>query len=300
MTGPAREPFGTRLAAAMVARGPLCVGIDPHPQLLAAWGLDDDVAGLERFARTVVEALGDQVAVLKPQCAFFERHGSRGVAVLEQVLAEAAQAGALTIADAKRGDIGSTMTAYAQAFVGEGSPLAADAVTASPYLGFESLRPLLDLAAANGRGVFVLALTSNPEGPALQLATTADGRSVAQTILDAVSEQNRGSAGLGSSGLGSSGLSSTRLGSVGVVVGATAGSAASGLRVDVGGPVLAPGIGAQGAGPEQLRALFPHSLSAVLPSSSREVLGAGPTPAGLRRAAQACLEQVRDALTTPV
>ena len=295
MTGPAREPFGTRLAAAMAARGPLCVGIDPHPQLLAAWGLDDDVAGLERFARTVVEVLGGQVAVLKPQCAFFERHGSRGVAVLEQVLAEAAQAGALTIADAKRGDIGSTMTAYAQAFVGEGSPLAADAVTASPYLGFESLRPLLDLAAATGRGVFVLALTSNPEGPQLQLATTADGRSVAQTILDAVSEQNRGSAGLGSTG-----LSSTGLGSTGVVVGATAGSAASGLRVDVGGPVLAPGIGAQGAGPEQLRALFPHSLGAVLPSSSREVLGAGPTPAGLRRAAQACLEQVRGALTTPV
>jgi len=289
MTVPSREPFGTRLAAAMAARGPLCVGIDPHPQLLAAWGLDDDVAGLERFARTVVDALGHQVAVLKPQCAFFERHGSRGVAVLERVLADAAQAGALTIADAKRGDIGSTMTAYAQAFVGEGSPLAADAVTASPYLGFESLRPLLDLAAATGRGVFVLALTSNPEGPALQLARTADGRSVAQTILDAVADENRGAAGPGSAGLGS----------VGVVVGATAGSAASGLRVDVGGPVLAPGIGAQGAGAAQLRALFPGSLSAVLPSSSREVLGAGPTAAGLRQAAQATLEQVRGALTDP-
>ncbi len=277
MTGPARESFGARLVAAMAARGPLCVGIDPHPQLLAAWGLDDDVAGLERFCRTVVEALGDRVAVLKPQCAFFERHGSRGVAVLERVLAEAALAGALTIADAKRGDIGSTMAAYAEAFAGEGSPLAADAVTASPYLGFESLRPLLDLAAATGRGVFVLALTSNPEGPPLQLATTADGRSVAQTVLDAVAAGNRGA---------------RPLGSVGVVVGATAGSAAAGLRVDVNGPVLTPGIGAQGAGAAQLRALFPGALPAVLPSSSREVLGAGPSTSALRQAADRTLEQV--------
>lgn len=273
-----RQPFGTRLATATAERGPLCVGIDPHAALLSAWGLDDDIAGLERFSRTVVEALADRVAVLKPQCAFFERFGSRGIAVLETVLAEAASAGALTIADAKRGDIGSTMAAYAQAFVGEGSPLAADAVTASPYLGFGSLRPLLDLAAATGRGVFVLALTSNPEGPDVQHALAADGRTVAQTILDAIAAENAGAAPLGS---------------VGAVVGATTGEGGRSHTLAVNGPLLAPGIGAQGATADDLRAVFGAALSAVLPSSSREVLRGGPTVQGLRDAAARTLDEVR-------
>ncbi len=273
-----REAFGARLVAATVARGPLCVGIDPHPQLLSQWGLDDDVAGLERFALTTVEALAGQVAVLKPQCAFFERHGSRGVAVLERVLAEAGQAGALTIADAKRGDIGSTMTAYAQAFVGEGSPLAADAVTASAYLGFGSLRPLLDLAAQTGRGVFVLALTSNPEGPQVQHARLADGRTVAQSMLDAVAAENAGA---------------QPLGSVGAVVGATIGGAGAAHDLSaVNGPLLAPGVGAQGAGSAELRQVFGAALAHVLPSSSREVLRGGPTVDGLREAAARTLDEV--------
>ncbi|HET9658503.1 MAG TPA: orotidine-5'-phosphate decarboxylase [Kineosporiaceae bacterium] len=280
-TVPARAPFGARLRAAMDDRGPLCVGIDPHPGLLREWGLADDVAGLERFALTVVEALADRVAVFKPQAAFFERHGSRGVAVLERVLAEAAGAGALTIADAKRGDIGSTMAAYADAFAGEGSPLAADAVTASPYLGFGSLRPLLDLARDTGRGVFVLALTSNPEGPQVQHATGADGRTVAQSILDAVAAENAGA---------------QPLGSVGAVVGATVGAAGTGHRLDVNGPLLAPGIGAQGATAEDLRAVFGAALGNVLPSSSREVLRGGPGAAGLRAAADRTLDQIREAL----
>jgi orotidine-5'-phosphate decarboxylase len=277
-----REPFGVRLSAAVRTRGPLCVGIDPHPGLLRAWGMDDDVASLEVFALTVVEALADRVAVLKPQCAFFERHGARGLAVLERVLAQAGQAGALTIADAKRGDIGSTMAAYADAFVGEGSPLAADAVTASPYLGFESLRPLLDLAARTGRGVFVLALTSNPEGPQVQHARLADGRTVAQSMLDAVAAENAAVA---------------HLGSVGVVVGATVGAAGRAHDLSrVNGPFLAPGIGAQGAGPAELRAVFGDALAAVLPSSSREVLQGGPGVAGLRTAAARALEELADIL----
>jgi orotidine-5'-phosphate decarboxylase len=283
-----REPFGVRLRAAVTARGPLCVGIDPHPGLLAQWGLPDDVAGLERFALTVVEALADRVAVLKPQVAFFERHGSRGVAVLERVLARAADAGALTVADAKRGDIGSTMAAYADAFVGEGSPLAADAVTASPYLGFGSLRPLLDLAAKTGRGVFVLGLTSNPEGPAVQHAIGPDGRSVAGVVLDAVRAENAAAAQQG------------RLGSIGVVVGATIGAEVVhrlGLDLDVAGPLLAPGIGAQGATAADLRAVFGPARAAVLPSSSREVLREGPSVPGLRGAAERTLCDVVEALT---
>ena len=284
-----RDPFGTRLHAAMAARGPLCVGIDPHPGLLAAWDLADDIGGLERFSRAVVEALADRVAVLKPQVAFFERHGSRGIAVLERVLAEAASAGALTIADAKRGDIGSTMAAYADAFVGEGSPLAADAVTASPYLGFGSLRPLLDLAAATGRGVFVLGLTSNPEGPSVQHAVGPDGRSVARAVLEGVRAENGPQIAAG-----------RPLGSVGAVVGATVGADAArrlGLDLaDVHGPLLAPGIGAQGATAADLRAVFGAARRSVLPSSSREVLGAGPSRAGLRAAAERTLAEVRLAL----
>ena len=157
-------PYGPRLAAALAQRGPLCVGVDPHPAILDRWGLSADVAGLERCARGMVEALGHTVAVFKPQSAFFEAYGSRGIAVLERTLADIAAAGALSILDVKRGDIGSTMDAYAAAYLTDGSPLAADAVTLSPYLGFGSLSGAVDLARAQGRGVYVLALTSNPEG----------------------------------------------------------------------------------------------------------------------------------------
>ena len=277
------QPFGARLRAAMDTRGPLCVGIDPHPGLLTQWGLNDDVGGLERFSLTVVEALGDRVAVLKPQSAFFERFGSAGVAVLERVIALSREAGALTIVDAKRGDIGSTMTAYAQAYVGAGSPLAGDAVTVSPYLGFESLRPLLDLARQTGSGVFVLALTSNPEGGGVQHARAPDGRTVAQTVIDAAATENAGA---------------LPLGSVGVVVGATV--TGIGREHDLSGlngPLLAPGIGAQGATAADLREIFGSALGDVLPNSSREVLSGGPTVSGLRDAASRAGDAVSAALT---
>jgi orotidine-5'-phosphate decarboxylase len=276
------QSFGARLRAAMDTRGPLCVGIDPHPGLLTQWGLNDDVGGLERFSLTVVEALGDRVAVLKPQSAFFERFGSAGVSVLERVIALSREAGALTIVDAKRGDIGSTMTAYAQAYVGAGSPLAGDAVTVSPYLGFESLRPLLDLARQTGRGVFVLALTSNPEGGGVQHARAPDGRTVAQAVIDAAAAENAGS---------------EPLGSVGVVVGATV--TGIGREHDLSGlngPLLAPGIGAQGATAADLREIFGSALGDVLPNSSREVLSGGPTVSGLRDAASRAQDAVSVAL----
>lgn len=284
LSGPG-EPFGARLAAAMAARGPLCVGIDPHPGLLERWGLPDDASGLERFALTVVTALAGHVAALKPQAAFFERHGSRGVAVLESVVAACRSAGVLSIVDAKRGDVGSTMAAYADAYAGAGSPLAGDAVTASPYLGFGSLRPLLDAAAATGRGVFVLALTSNPEGAEVQHARNPDGRTVAQAVIDAVAAENGPLRAFPAPG--------DPMGSVGVVVGATV--ARAGREHDLsklGGPILAPGIGAQGAGGAELRAVFGASLPWVLASSSREVLGAGPSVSALRDAAARTLDGV--------
>lgn len=160
---PGSAAFGTRLAEATAARGPLCLGIDPHPELLTAWGLPATPDGLAAFSEACVAAFAG-FAVVKPQVAFFEAYGSAGYAVLERTIAALREAGVLVLADAKRGDIGSTMAAYAAAWAGE-SPLAADAVTASPYLGFGSLQPLLETATAYRRGVFVLAATSNPEGP---------------------------------------------------------------------------------------------------------------------------------------
>jgi orotidine-5'-phosphate decarboxylase len=268
-----RRPFGERLAAAVADRGPLVVGVDPHLPLLRAWGLPEDPGGLERFALTVVDALADRVAVVKPQSAFFERFGSRGVGVLERVLAGIRDAGALALLDVKRGDVGSTMAGYAGAYTDPASPLAADALTASPYLGFGSLRPLLGAAYAHGAGVFVLALTSNPEGASVQRATGPDGRTVAQRVLDDAAEANAAELA----------VTAGPLGSVGVVVGATA--AGHGHRLDhVRGPILAPGLGAQGAAAADLPAVFGAALPDVLPAVSREVLGHGPDTGRLRAA----------------
>jgi orotidine-5'-phosphate decarboxylase len=274
------ETFGSRLHRAVAERGPLCVGIDPHSALLTRWGLSDDVAGLELFARTVVDALADRVAVLKPQSAFFERFGSRGIGVLESIIRQSREAGALVLLDVKRGDIGSTMAAYASAYLDPSSSLRADAITLSPYLGVGSLRPAFDMAAAHGGGVFVLALTSNPEGSTVQHAVTGDGRTVAQTVIDEISQLNAGA---------------DPLGSVGLVVGATIGDTGHDLS-KVNGPLLAPGLGAQGATPAGLRTIFGDSLPNVLPSYSREVLNAGPDLADLRAAAQRAATDCRAAL----
>ncbi|GAA0741444.1 orotidine-5'-phosphate decarboxylase [Dactylosporangium roseum] len=274
------EPFGARLRAAMDALGPLCVGIDPHPSLLASWGLSDDVKGLEVFSRTVGEALADRVAVIKPQSAFYERFGSQGIAVLESTIRQLRSAGALVLLDVKRGDIGSTAAAYADAYLDPASPLCADAITVSPYLGFGSLRPIIEKAQQNGLGAMVLALTSNPEGAAVQRAVAADGRTVAQTVIDEISQVNAGA---------------RPLGDVGVVIGATVGPTGHDL-INLNGPILAPGLGAQGGRPDDLRLVFGDAVRNVLPSWSREVLGAGPDVAALRAAA----ERARDACVSAI
>ncbi len=261
-----RASYGERLTDVVGERGALCVGIDPHPGLLDQWGLPRDAAGLERFARGVVDALGSTVAVFKPQSAFFEAYGSAGIAVLELVLADIAAAGAISLLDVKRGDIGSTMDAYAAAYLAEGSTLAADAITITPYVGVETLAGTADLAVQNGRGVYVLALTSNPEAPAQQLARTANGGTVAETVIDWAAARNAGA---------------DPLGSVGLVVGATIDPPGFDFA-KLNGSILAPGVGAQGGRPESLPAIFGPATELVLPSASRDVLAAGPDPEGLR------------------
>jgi orotidine-5'-phosphate decarboxylase len=265
--------FGARLHAAVAARGPFCVGIDPHAALLHDWGLSDDVAGLETFALTVVEAVAPHVSVVKPQSAFYERFGSRGIAVLERVIADSRAAGALVLLDVKRGDIGSTSQAYADAYLDPTSPLASDAITASPFLGFGSLDPMIDTARTHGAGVFVLGLTSNKEGPEVQHARIDGGGTVAGRIFDHLRRLNDGA---------------DPLGSFGAVVGATIGTTDEDLAFN--GPILAPGFGAQGGTVADVRRIF--GAATVLPSSSREVLRLGPDRGAMRDAARRANEEL--------
>lgn len=262
--------FGTRLWATLGEYGPLCVGIDPHASLLESWGLGVSADGAREFGLRVVEACAGRVGIVKPQVAFFERYGSAGFAALEEVMAAARSANLIVIADAKRGDIGTTMDGYAAAWLEPGSPLEADAVTLSPYLGPDSLYPTISAAIRRNKGAFVLAATSNPEGRPVQTAITrddsaSDDESVASRIAREIGGLNVGLPGA--------------LGSAGLVVGATVDRAAFGLSdvVLAGAPVLAPGFGAQGAEPADLPRLFGYVAANVIASESRSILAVGPS-----------------------
>ena len=263
----AARGFGERLVEAGREHGRLCVGIDPHATLLAQWGLEDTVEGLRAFSDTCVEAFAGHVAVVKPQVAFFERFGSAGFAVLEDTLAKLRERGTLVIADAKRGDIGSTMAGYAAAWLAPGSPLEADALTVTPYLGVGSLAPAIELAGQHGKGVFVMAANSNPEAVALQTGTI-DGKMLSQRMVDECAEYNRAS-------------DAGHIGHVGVVVGATVATPPALDRLNA--PVLMPGVGAQGATVADAEAIAGEVGHLVFPSVSRSVLAAGPEVAELRK-----------------
>ncbi|PVE95652.1 orotidine-5'-phosphate decarboxylase [Microbacterium sp. TPD7012] len=259
------QSFGARVRGALDARGPLCVGIDPHAELLAAWGLGDDAAGVREFGLRTVDAAAGRVGVVKPQVSFFERFGSQGIAALEDVLAAARAAGLLVIADAKRGDIGSTMDDYARAWLTPGAPLEADALTVNPFLGVGALDGTFALAAKHEKGVFVLAATSNPEAAGVQRAIGATGLTVSAEIVGEVSARNAGLVEPGA------------WGSFGFVIGATVDWDQAGITpFGPIAPILAPGFGTQGATPADLRARFGTMADAVIASESRSILSAGP------------------------
>lgn len=266
--------FGQRLASAFAEHGQLCLGIDPHAHLLEAWGLPDTPSGLRDFGLRIVEAANGIVGLVKPQVAFFERHGAEGFAALEAVLAAARAAGLLTIADAKRGDIGSTVEAYGQAWLTPGGPLEADAMTILAYQGVGSVAAPVALAHAVGKGLLVLAATSNPESiePQTALITTGPraGRTVAAGIVDEVIELNAGAQ-----------RDSAPIGSIGVVLGATVEAERYGIALEAmaaapATPILAPGFGHQGAGFAQLRGRYREASPFVIAATSRGVLAAGP------------------------
>lgn len=265
--------FGDTLVAAGREHGRLCVGIDPHASLLDAWGLPDNADGLRTFALTCVEAFAGEVALVKPQVAFFERFGSAGFVVLEETLAALRESGTLTVADAKRGDIGSTMAGYAAAWLEPGSPLEADAVTLTPYLGVGSLEPAISLAAAHGKGVFVMAANSNPEAEVFQSAPLGEPASEAPTVAQYMVDE--------CAGYNAAARDEASIGHVGVVVGATVVKPPA--LDELNGCVLMPGVGAQGATFADVDRLAGHSAHLVIPSVSRSVLQVGPDVDNLRK-----------------
>lgn len=259
--------FGDRLHGSFERSGRLCVGIDPHVWLLDRWELDRSAVGAREFGLRVVEAAVGRAGIVKPQVSFFERWGSAGFAALERVLAEARAAGLVIIGDAKRGDIGSTMDAYAEAWLTPGSPLEVDALTVSPYLGLGSLSGTIGIARGNGKGLFVLAATSNPEASGVQQARRTDvDATVAASMVGGVSALNS---------------EDDLVGSFGVVLGATLALADFGIPLDHETtptlPILAPGFGAQGAEAAQMSAIFGALAKGVIVSESRSLLEKGPS-----------------------
>lgn len=260
--------FAERFATLSAERSPLCLGLDPSEEVFDQWGLASDAGGLRRFCAAVLEAVADQVAVVKPQTAFFERFGPAGMAELAAVTAQLRAQGVLSLIDGKRGDVPGTMAGYAQAMLGAGSGFGGDAMTVSAYLGFEALSPVFDRAKATGTAAFVVVHSSNPDGRALQSARHQDGRTVAETLADEIVAANRQNPG-----------------AIGAVVGATiAQEAASLVERLPSALILAPGVGAQGAQMEDVGRKFASARGRVLPSVSRDILRHGPSIQALRDA----------------
>lgn len=279
--------FASRLEQAFNKYGQLCVGVDPHPALLEEWGLADSPEGLREFSFSALDASVGRVGILKPQVAFFERFGSRGFAVLEELAARAAETDLLVIMDAKRGDIGSTMAGYFDAWLSREAPFVCDALTVNPFLGVASLAEVMSESLERGKGLFILAATSNAEGKSVQRARVGD-LTLSADILRQLDEINSVNISAGA-----------RLGSFGAVVGATQNLAASGiasLHTDINSatPILAPGFGAQGANLDELTDLFQASSHRVIASVSRSVLSAG--AAGLPAAIDAANSQLKAGL----
>jgi len=270
---PARAvSFPDRFRAGRAAHGPLVLGLDPSGDLLRSWGLSDDAEGLERFVDISVAAAVGTVAVAKPQSAFYERQGLAGIRALTRLVAQLRQAGVLVLLDVKRGDVGSTNQAYAEAYLGADASIPVDALTLTAYLGLEAMGPFFDRARAAGSGLFIVTRSSNPEGRAIQTAMATDGRSVESGMVAALGRLNRDAEGAGAD----------RLGPFGAVFAASHDYPADIDLVAMNGLFLVPGLGAQGTTPADIGECFAACPERVLPSASRSLLGAGPDVDRLR------------------
>jgi orotidine-5'-phosphate decarboxylase len=272
------------------------VGLDPRwqnlPNGLCPDGPDTDwtarADAYRRFCQGVIDVVAPLVAAVKPQAAFFEQLGPRGMSALSEVIAYARQNNLLVIVDGKRNDIGSTASAYAQAYLGPSPPSAwgGDALTVSPYLGGDSLQPLVDLAVERAAGIFVLVKTSNPGGGLFQDLLTDDGARVYQKVAAFVehwAERTAGEAGYGA---------------VGAVVGATYREQLAQLRQAMPHTwLLVPGYGAQGGAAADVCAAFDaHGLGAVV-NNSRGIIFAHERPEYRDRYGAARWQQAVEAAT---
>jgi orotidine-5'-phosphate decarboxylase len=275
--------FAQRYAFLRNRRGPFCLGLDPTPGLLKAWGLKDSIDDLRSFCLTTLEAASDQLTTIKPQSAYFERFGSKGIAVLEECMAAIRERHTLALLDVKRGDIGSTNQAYAQAYLGPESALKADAITVHPYLGFDALGPIMTHAVDSRTGIFVVVLSSNPEGETIQQARVTSDTTVVQSLCHAISAYNQSNCPDG-------------VGPIGAVVGITAKTVSETVERLERSLILAPGLGAQGGEFAHVSKLFSKCKSRVLPISSRAVLSQGPDVKRLRESIKAHCGQAWEAL----
>jgi orotidine-5'-phosphate decarboxylase len=272
--------FAARLSQRIQDHSPLCVGLDPSAAIIAACGLPDSAAGALEFGKRVLTAARFELALIKPQSAFFERFGSAGMAALEELTALARAREVLVLLDGKRGDIDSTGAAYAAGYFAPGTPLRVDAVTTHPYLGLGALRAFLDCAVAAAGGVFVVVRSSNPEGLALQTARLANGATVAQDLCRQIGELNAHYAADG-------------IGPVGAVIGATCEDAAEAVAALPAAFILAPGVGAQGATMDDVRSRMGAARARVLPNVSRAILANGASESDLRTTLRALQLQAR-------
>ena len=235
--------FGDRLTEANRHIGtPLCMGIDPHISMIPALFGNAEAGNILRtiddFSMACLDQAIGTVAAIKPQAAFFEQHGPKGMRILQKLARAAIDAGMLVIMDAKRGDIGSTSSAYAAGWIGHDAPFPSDALTINPWLGMDTLEPFLQAADATGSGLFILNRTSNPGAGDLQ-DRIVDGKPLFEHLAGML-------APLAAARIGNHGTSS-----VGIVAGATWPEDATTLRrILPTAPFLIPGFGAQGAGPE--------------------------------------------------
>jgi len=294
------ENFADRLLEAIRLKGgPVCVGIDPIVELFPPAVIgetspgDDPQAALDAifsFTTAVLQIVAPLVPCVKFQSAYFEKYLWDGVEAYYSLIAEASELGLLVIGDVKRGDIGSTAEAYAQAHLGENDmalqddAVTPDAITVNPFCGIDTLEPFIKTAADSNKGLFVLVRTSNPGSGELQDAALADGRTWSEMLADRLAAAASAPALVGSSGFSS----------IGAVVGATQPHTMATLRRRLPQSIfLLPGYGAQGATAEMTRAAFRDGLGALV-SASRSILYAHRQRTYAERFAsnwQRCVEQ---------
>jgi orotidine-5'-phosphate decarboxylase len=260
--------FADRFVAATQAHGPLCVGIDPHADRIPDLFGGDTPEGLEKWGLAVVKAAAGRTGIVKPQVALFERHGWQGMRALAMVCHAATDAGLIVLADAKRGDIGSTAEGYAAAYLAKNAPFACDALTVNPYMGLDTIEPHVRVAEASGKGVIVLARTSNPGNSDYQ-ARDLEGAPLYARVVESLApmiERLQGNSGW-------SGLM--------LVTGATGPDEARELRALAPKALfLVPGYGAQGAGASEALASFVSGEGGCVSASRSVTFPSGSETAG--------------------